>query len=122
VAGGAIDVAGAADVVPGGAIDVAGAADVVAGGPDAQLKMSTALETTLPAAQGMRLAHAITKPTSAHSSIRFPNPHNTTRKDIKINMATRTTATSEDRDSKIRQRCGCKIVSSFAESCSAPSS
>jgi hypothetical protein len=37
-------------------------------------------------------------------------------------MATRTTATSEDRDSEIRQRCGCKICSSYAESCSAPSS
>ncbi len=37
-------------------------------------------------------------------------------------MATRTVATSEDRDSEIRQRCGCKISSSYAESCSAPSS
>ncbi len=91
--------------------------------PDVTLKMSTALEETLPlAAQGMRLAHAISKPTSAHSTIPFPNPHNTTRKDTKINMATRTKATSEDRDSDIWQRCGCKICSSYAESCSAPSS
>jgi len=37
-------------------------------------------------------------------------------------MATRTPATSEDRDSEIRQRCGCKTMSSYAESCSAPSS
>ena len=37
-------------------------------------------------------------------------------------MATRTVATSEDRDSEIRQRCGCKTCSSYAESCSAPSS
>jgi hypothetical protein len=46
------------------------------------------------------------------------------RKDTKINMATRTvgSATSEDRDSDIRQRCGCKMSSSYAESCSAPSS
>ena len=39
-----------------------------------------------------------------------------------FNMATRTVAASEDRDSDIRQRCGRKIISSFAESCSAPSS
>jgi hypothetical protein len=91
--------------------------------PDVTLKMSTAVEPLVPsAAQGMRLAHAISKPTSAHSSIPFPNPHNTTRKDTKINMATRTVATSEDRDSDIRQRCGCKFPSSYAESCSAPSS
>jgi hypothetical protein len=37
-------------------------------------------------------------------------------------MATRTVATSEDRDSEIRQRCGCKRISSYAECCSAPSS
>jgi hypothetical protein len=49
-----------------------------------------------------------------------PAQHNTQR--YKINMATRTFATSEDRDSNIRQRCGCKITSSYAESCSAPSS
>ena len=78
--------------------------------PDVTLKMSTALEEPLPlpSAQGMRLAHAISKQTSAHSTIPFPNPHNTTRKDTKINMATRTKATSEDRDSDIRQRCGYK--------------
>jgi hypothetical protein len=70
----------------------------------------------------MRLAHANSKATSARSSIPFPNPHNTTRKDAKINMATRTKATSEDRDSVIRQRCGYKTISSYAESCSAPSS
>ncbi len=90
--------------------------------PDATLKMSTALDSPLPAKQGMRLAHAISKATLAHSSIRLPNPHNTEHKDAKINMATRTAATSEDRDSKIRQRCGCKKISSYAESCSAPSS
>ncbi len=90
--------------------------------PDVALKMSTALEGLLPTAQGMRLAHAISKPTSAHSAVRFPNPHNTTSKDAKNNMATRTKATSEDRDSEIRQRCGCKIISCYAESCSAPSS
>jgi hypothetical protein len=44
--------------------------------PDVTLKMSTALELTLPAAQGMRLAHAISKPNPAHSSIRFPNANN----------------------------------------------
>ncbi len=90
--------------------------------PDVTLKMSTALEGPLSAAQRMRLAHAISKPTSAHSSIPLPNPHNTTRKVTKINMATRTIATSEDRDSEVRQRCGCKISSSYAEICSAPSS
>ncbi len=52
----------------------------------------------------------------------FPNQHNTTRKGTKTNTATRTSATSEDRDSDIRQRCGCKPHSSNAESCSAPSS
>ena len=91
--------------------------------PDVTLKMSTALERLLPpAAQGMRLAHAISKPTSAYSTIPFPNPHNTTREDTKINMETRTIATSEDRDSEIRQRCGCKICSSCTESCSAQGS
>jgi hypothetical protein len=70
----------------------------------------------------MRLAHAISKPTSAHSTIPFPNQNNSTCKDAKINMTTRTVATSEDRDSEIRQRCGCKRTSSYAESCSAPSS
>ncbi len=91
--------------------------------PDVTLKMSTALEgMPLSAAQGMRLAHAISKTTSAHSTITFHNPHNTTRKDTKINIATRTIATSKDRESKVRQRCGCKIPSSYAESCSAPSS
>jgi hypothetical protein len=74
----------------------------------------------LSTAQVVRLAHAISKPTSAHSSIPYPNPHNTTRKNTKINTATRTSATSEDRDSEIRQRCGCNIISSYAESCSAP--
>ena len=49
------------------------------------------------------------------------NPRNRASKETKINMATRTVATSEDRDSDIRQRCGCKIISSYAESCSAPS-
>ncbi len=75
-----------------------------------------------PAAQGMKIEHAISKPTSAHSIVPFPNPHNTTRKDAKINMVTCNFATSEDRDSKIRQRCACKTTSSYAESCSAPSS
>jgi hypothetical protein len=37
-------------------------------------------------------------------------------------MATRTGATSEDRDSMVRQRCGCKSCSRYAESCSAPGS
>ena len=101
---GADDVAGDAEVDAGGADVVAGAAEDVAGGAGVKLKMSTTLEETPLTAQGMRLAHAISKPTSAHSSIRFPNPHNTTRKDAKINMATRTfKATSEDRDSEIRQ-------------------
>jgi hypothetical protein len=49
--------------------------------PDVTLKMSTALEgkPLRPAAQGMRLAHAISKPNSAHSTITLPNPHNTQR-------------------------------------------
>ena len=112
-----------ADVVAGAAVVVAAGADVVAGAAEvASVKMSTALERPLLAAQGMRLVHAITKQTSAHSTIPFPNQNNTTRKDSKINMATRTTATSEDRDSQIRQRCGCKTTSSYAEICSAPSS
>jgi hypothetical protein len=49
--------------------------------PDVALKMSTALEKIPPPAQGMRLAHAISKPTSAHSSIPFPNQNNTTREE-----------------------------------------
>ena len=87
VEGGGIDVAGGAVVKGLGADVVAGAAEVVAGGADAELKMSTALEELLPTAQGMRLAHAISKATPAHSTIRFPNPHNATRKDEEINMA-----------------------------------
>jgi hypothetical protein len=106
----------------GGAVDVAAGADVVAGAAEvATVKMSTALDKLL-AAQGMRLAHAISKPTSAHSTIPLPNPHNKTRNDTEIHMATRTSATSEDRDSVIRQRCRCKNCSTYAESCCAPGS
>ena len=69
--------------------------------PDVTLKMSTALEYVLPtAAQGMRLAHAISKPTSAHSSIRFPNPHNTTHKDTKSQYGN--TYSSHQRRSRLR--------------------
>jgi hypothetical protein len=92
---------------------------------DVTLKMSTAFKTLLPpAVQGMRLARAISKPNlrPLNHPISPFNPHNTTRKDTKTNMATRTRATSEDRDSEIRQRCNCKPCSSYAESCSAPSS
>jgi hypothetical protein len=90
--------------------------------PDVTLKMSTALEALLPAAQGMRLAHAISKQTSAHSIVQYPNPRNTLTTRNDANMATRTIATSEDRDSEIRQRCGCKPLSSYAENCSGPGS
>jgi hypothetical protein len=92
--------------------------------PDVTLKMSTALEGPPSAAQGMRLAHAISKPTPVHSTIPLPNPHNTIRNDMEINMATRTstTATSKDRDSDTRQRCRCKNCSTYAESCCAPGS
>ena len=45
-------------------------------------------------------------------------PHATTQ----TKPTTRTRATSEDRDSEVRQRCGCKMTSSCAESSSAPSS
>jgi hypothetical protein len=62
------------------------------------------------------------KTTSAHATISFPNPHNTTRNNTEIYMATRTPATSEDHNSDVRQRCGCELPSSYAESCSAPSS
>jgi hypothetical protein len=55
--------------------------------------------------------HFTTKASTSKS-----NPQATT----KIINATRTGATSEDRDSDIRQRCGCKISSTYAESCSAP--
>jgi hypothetical protein len=86
--------------------------------------MSTALKEKLMllAAQGVRFAHAINKPKSAHSSIRLRSQNNTTREGTEINTAKRTGATSEDRDSMVRQRCGCKICSTYAESCSAPSS
>ncbi len=67
VSAGADVVAGAAEVVAAGADVVAGAAEVVAAGADvvagaaevASVKMSTAFKAALPAAQGMRLAHAI---------------------------------------------------------------
>jgi hypothetical protein len=60
-----------------------------------------------------------TPPTQASHSPTHTTQH---AKGTKISMSTRTAATSEDRDSEIRQRCGCKICSSCAESCSAPSS
>jgi hypothetical protein len=57
--------------------------------------------------------------------LNHPIPQPAQKQHAKIrqkNMATRTVTTSEDRDSDIRQRCGCKRISSYAESCSAPSS
>jgi hypothetical protein len=93
--------------------------------PDVTLKMSTALEETNTSAQGMRLAHAISKTNLRQLKHPIPRPAQqcfTTRKNTKINMATRTSASSKDRDSEVRQRCGCKIRSSYAEICSAPSS
>ena len=89
VAGGAVVkglgadvVAGAAEVVAGGADVVAGAAEVVAGGADAELKMSTTLESMpLPAARGMRLAHANqqSNPRTLSHPIPQPAQHNTHR-------------------------------------------
>ena len=78
--------------------------------PAVTLKMSTTLEKEppTPTAQGVRHTHTPYKAT----------PHATTQ----TKPTTRTEASSEDRDSKVRQRCGCKTKSSCAESSSAPSS
>jgi hypothetical protein len=57
--------------------------------PDVTLKMSTALEGPLPAVQGVRLAHAISKPTlrplkhpipqpKQHNKQRYENEHGNT--------------------------------------------
>ena len=64
-----------------------------------------------------RRKHNHNPPTHASPSHPYPS-RNTPYKDI----TRRTLATSEDRDSGIRQRRGCKISSSYAEICSAPSS
>ena len=77
---------------------------------------SIALESLL-AAQGMRYTHTLGK---AHSRPLLTKQ--ATRKYMKINMATRTFSACKDRDSITRQRCGCKITSSCAESCDAPGS
>ncbi len=74
-------------------------------------------------AQDVRLAHANQQkqppPTQPSDSPPKTTQHAKIRKVI---MATRTLATSEDRDSEVRQRCGCKIISSYAENCSTPNS
>ncbi len=76
------------------------------------VRESTALEMTWlgTAALCVRLACTRNQQSNPRPLNRpIPQPKkNTTRKHAKINMATRTIATSEDRDSEIRQRCGCK--------------
>jgi hypothetical protein len=68
--------------------------------PDVTMKMSTALDQKLPAAQRMRLEYAISKPTTAHSTIPFPNPRNTTRKGTKKKHGN--TYSSHQRRSQLR--------------------
>jgi hypothetical protein len=61
-------------------------------------------------------------PANFHFTAKASTSQSNPRAIMKIVNATRTAATSEDRDSDIRQRRGCKITSSYAKSCSAPSS
>jgi hypothetical protein len=83
--------------------------------PDVTLKMSTALE---PPAQCMRLAHTqSTQHTPPHSSIPNSSCH---MQEIKQEHKTCTFVASKNGDAQIRQRCGCKMTSTYAESCSAP--
>ncbi len=121
VEGGAAVVAGVAvgtvALVKNGADDVKGAEDVEI----LKLKMSTTLD--LPpntAAQGMRLARVIN--TTALNPLEHPPHTHTHPATPQAKVTGRTYAASEDRDSGIRQRRGCKTISSLAEGCSAPSS
>jgi len=84
--------------------------------------MSTTLERpVLLTTQGIRHAHVIdTITTPPHS--RIPLTLIPILLHTKQTITRRTCATSEDRDSGIRQRRGCKTISSLAESCGAPSS
>jgi hypothetical protein len=88
--------------------------------PDVTSKMSTTLEK-VPAAHGIRQAHAIDTITAPPHS-RIPLTLIPILLHTKQNNTRRTPATSEDRDSRIRQRRGCKQTPSLAESCGAPSS
>jgi hypothetical protein len=83
--------------------------------------MSTTLERPLLTTQGIRQAHVIdTITTPPHS--RMPLTLIPILLHTKQPITRRTEATSEDRDSGIRQRRGCKTISSLADSCGAPSS
>jgi hypothetical protein len=85
---------------------------------------STAFEKTLlpsgflPAAQGMRHARKIS--TDHCTRISILNTNQNKRKASKITITQRTPTASEYRESVIRQRCGCRISSSYAENCGAP--
>jgi hypothetical protein len=70
-----------------------------------------------------RCARHETRTSDPHNTLllRRQTPHKATHAaTTTISSTTRTPPPSEDRDSKIRQRCGCKRISSYAESCSAP--
>ncbi len=92
--------------------------------PAVTLKMSTALDMTLPliatAAQGRE-----TRTQAQHATLLplMHPPHKASHSATnQTNTTTLTVATSENSDSDVRQRCRCKKTSSYAESCSAPSS
>jgi hypothetical protein len=90
--------------------------------PAATLKMSTTLEPLQPApANSIGDERVTNTPHATRSCVPLaPKTHAAT---TQTNTTTRTClATSEDRDSRIRQRCGNKVQSSLAEGCSAPSS
>jgi hypothetical protein len=94
--------------------------------PFVTLKMSVTLQgmdcQDLTTAEGMRLAHVINTPHThpTHACILIaPNP---ILQQLKQTTTRTTRATGKNRDSRIRQRRGCKIRSSYAEDRSAPSS
>jgi hypothetical protein len=106
--------AGAAALEEDGADDVKGAEEV----ETFTLKMSTTLDKPLTPTQGMRQARVVN--TTALNPLAHPPHTHTHPATPRINLTRRTCATSEDRDSGIRQRRGCKKRSSLAENCSGP--
>jgi hypothetical protein len=102
-----------------------GAAEEVGfeGVPAVALKMSTTLDA--PPAPAHIMSDESVPDTSHSSNVCIPpalHPlHTTTTLAVTaVSITRRTLATSEDGESLIRQRCGCKLISSLAENCSAP--
>ncbi len=89
--------------------------------PVVALKMSTTLEEPTPStAQGMRQARVVN--TNTLNPLAHPPHTHAHPATPQTKVTRRTIAASEERDSGIRQRRGCKGIPSLAEDCSAPSS